>query len=134
TILEEEITLLAGPNRLSAYAFNKDNVKSKDASLVLTGSDILKRAGTAWILAVGVNEYANSQYNLKYAVADAQSFADEFRCQQTSVGRFDRVEVLPLLNDQATKANILAAFASPGGRARTAFLESRSAGSIEASR
>ena len=94
---------------MSAYAFNKDNVKSKDASLVLTGSDTLKRAGTAWILAVGVNEYANSQYNLKYAVADAQSVADELRRQQSSVGRFDRVEVLPLLNDQATKANILAA-------------------------
>ena len=109
SILEEEITLLAGPNRLSAYAFNKDNVKSKDASLVLTGSDTLKRAGTAWVLAVGVNEYANPQYNLKYAVADAQSFADELRRQQTSLGRFDRVEIIPLLNDQATKANILAA-------------------------
>ena len=109
TTLEEEISLVAGPNRLSAYAFNKDNVKSKDASLVLTGSDTLKRAGTAWVLAVGVNEYANPQYNLKYAVADAQSFADELRRQQTSLGRFDRVEIIPLLNDQATKANILAA-------------------------
>src|SRR5206468_12724724 len=67
------------------------------------------RAGTAWVLAVGVNEYANPQYNLKYAVADAQSFADELRRQQTSLGRFDRVEIIPLLNDQATKANILAA-------------------------
>ena len=32
--LEEEITVTAGPNRLVAYAFNKDNVKSKDAPLV----------------------------------------------------------------------------------------------------
>ena len=49
-------------------------MKSKDAQLPLTGADSLKRAGTAYIIAVGINEYANAQYNLKYAVADAQSF------------------------------------------------------------
>jgi WD40 repeat protein/uncharacterized caspase-like protein len=109
TSLEQEITLVAGPNRLTAYAFNRDNVKSKDADLQLTGADSLKRAGTAWVLAVGVNEYSNSQYNLKYAVADAQSFAEEVRRQQTQIGRFDHVEVVPLLNENATKANILSA-------------------------
>src|SRR6266404_4356858 len=107
--LEQEVTVVAGPNRLTAYAFNQDNVKSKDANFLLTGADSLKRAGTAWVIAVGVNEYANSQYNLKYAVADAQSFAEELRHQQTQVGRFDHVEVIPLLNENATKANILTA-------------------------
>ncbi len=107
--LEQEVTLIAGPNRLTAYAFNQDNVKSKDANLFLTGADSLKRAGTAWVIAVGVNEYTNSQYNLKYAVADAQSFAEELRRQQMQVARFDHVEVIPLLNENATKANILSA-------------------------
>ena len=107
--LEHDLTVVAGPNRLTAYAFNSDNVKSKDADLVLNGADSLKRAGTAWIIAVGVNEYANNQYNLKYAVADAQSFAAEVKRQQTQVGKFANVEVIPLLNDQATKANIVAA-------------------------
>ena len=49
--LEEEVTLAAGANRLTAYAFNKDNVKSKDAQLPLTGAESLKRAGTAYIIA-----------------------------------------------------------------------------------
>jgi WD40 repeat protein/uncharacterized caspase-like protein len=104
---EEEITVTAGPNRLTAYAFNKDNVKSKDAQLALTGADSLKRAGTAYIIAVGINEYANAQYNLKYAVADAQSFGDEVRLKQKQVAQFERVEVVPLLNENATKANII---------------------------
>src|SRR5438105_1975506 len=103
TSLEEEIALVAGPNRLMAYAFNRDNVKSKDANLSLTGADSLKRAGTAWVIAVGVNEYTNPQYNLKYAVADAQSFAEELRRSQIQVAHFDRVEVVPLLNENATK-------------------------------
>lgn len=106
---EEEITVTAGPNRLTAYAFNKDNVKSKDAQLALTGADSLKRAGTAYIIAVGINEYANAQYDLKYAVADAQSFGDEVRLRQKQVAQFERVEVVPLINENATKANILSA-------------------------
>jgi len=107
--LEQEITVTAGPNRLVAYAFNRDNVKSKDAPLVFSGADSLKRKGTAYIIAVGVNEYENSQYNLKYATADARSFADEMRRRQTQLGGFERVEVIQLLDQDATKANILAA-------------------------
>ena len=99
----------AGPNRLTAYAFNKDNVKSKDAQLQLTGADSLKRAGTAYIIAVGINEYANPQYNLKYAVADAQSFGDELRTRLSQVAQFERVEVVSLINENATKANIISA-------------------------
>ena len=105
--LEQEITVTAGPNQLVAYAFNRDNVKSKDAPLMLTGAASLKRKGVAYIIAVGVNEYENSQYNLKYAVADAQSFGEEMRTRQTQLGQFDRIEVISLVNDQATKANIL---------------------------
>jgi WD40 repeat protein/uncharacterized caspase-like protein len=107
--LEEEITVTAGANQLTAYAFNKDNVKSKDIQLPLTGADSLKRAGTAYIIAVGINEYANPQYNLKYAVADAQSFGDELRTRLSQVAQFERVEVVPLINENATKANIISA-------------------------
>jgi uncharacterized caspase-like protein len=107
--VEEEITVTAGPNRLVAYAFNRDNVKSKDAPLVFTGAESLKRKGTAYIIAVGVNEYENPQYNLKYATADARDFGEEVRRRQTQIGDFERVEVVQLLDKDATKANILAA-------------------------
>ena len=113
--LEEEITVTAGPNRLVAYGFNRDNVKSKDAPLVFTGADTLKRKGTAYIIAVGVNEYANSQYNLKYATADARSFAEEMQRRQTQIGGFERVEVIQLLDQDATKANIIAAISRLAG-------------------
>ena len=107
--LEQEITVTAGPNRLVAYAFNRDNVKSKDAPLVFTGADSLKRKGTAYIIAVGVNEYANSQYNLKYASADARDFGDEVRRRIGQLGEFENVQVVQLIDQDATKANILAA-------------------------
>ena len=96
-------------------------MKSKDAQLSLTGADSLKRAGTAYIIAVGVNEYANTQYNLKYAMADAQSFGEEVRTQaKRNWAPSERIEVIPLINENATKANILAALkrlsGAPGRR------------------
>lgn len=108
-ILEASLPIVAGENRLTAYAFNRDNVKSTDATLVVTGENSLKREGTAHVLAIGVNEYANPQYNLKYAVADAQGFAEEFKRQQESLAQYGRVEIIPLLDKKATKANILRA-------------------------
>lgn len=109
TTLEANITIVAGENRLAAYAFNRDNVKSKDAELTLSGADSLKRPGTAYILAIGVNVYSNTQYNLKYAVADATAFGEEVRRQQQQIAHYEHIEVAQLLDEQATKANILAA-------------------------
>jgi len=109
TTLETNITMVAGENRLAAYAFNRDNVKCRDAELNLTGADSLKRPGTAYILAIGVNAYSNSQYNLKYAVADATAFGEEVRRQQQQIAKYDHVEVAPLLDHEATKINILRA-------------------------
>jgi hypothetical protein len=59
---------------------------------------------------VGLNTYANAQYNLKYAVPDANDFSEEVRRNEEKLlGRFAHVEVVPLLNEEATKSNILAA-------------------------
>jgi WD40 repeat protein len=105
--LEATIPIIAGVNRLTAYAFNHDNIKSADASLVINGADNLKRQGTAYLLAVGVNNYSNPNYKLKYAVADAEDFAAEIQQQQERLKNYGRVEVIPLYDKDATKANIL---------------------------
>jgi WD40 repeat protein len=108
-VLETTLPIVAGENRLMAYAFNRDNIKSTDAVLTVTGAEALRRKGTAYVVAFGVNRYANEQYSLKYAVADAQSFADEVRAQQTKLQQYERVEVISLFDQDATKANLLLA-------------------------
>jgi len=102
------VPIVAGENRFTAYAFNHDNIKSSDAELIVTGADSLKRQGTAYVLDVGVNNYANEQYNLKYAVADATDFATEIQRQQEGLKKYAKVEVIPLSDSSATKANITA--------------------------
>ena len=105
--LEATVPIVAGDNSFTAYAFNHDNIKSSDATLVVKGAESLKRQGTAYVLAVGVNQYANQNYNLKYAVADAEDFAAEVKRQQESLKRYAKVEVIPLADGRATKANII---------------------------
>lgn len=107
TVLEADVPLIAGSNELTAYGFNRDNVKSQTARLTLTGADTLKRAGVMRVLAIGVNQYANAAFNLKYAVADAQEFAAETERQQRKIGRYANIEITSLLDTEATKTNIL---------------------------
>jgi hypothetical protein len=113
--LEVSVPIIAGENNFTAYAFNSDNVKSEDAQLVIDGASNLKRQGTAYIITIGVNEYANREFNLRYAVPDARIFGEEISRQQQSLKRFAHIEVVPLLDREATKANILLALKRLGG-------------------
>ena len=115
TVVETSVPIVAGENELMAYAFNRDNVKSTNAELTVTGDASLRRQGVAYIVAVGVNQYANPRFNLRFAVADANTFADEVRKAQTRIAAFEHIEVVPLQNKEATKANILLALARLGG-------------------
>jgi len=115
-VLDASVSILAGENRLTAYAFNDDNVKSADATLAVKGASALKRKGTAYILVIGIDHYDNSNFDLRFAVADAEDFAQELQHAQTLQGSYERVEVIALLNDQAKRANILAALARLAGQ------------------
>ena len=112
------VPIVAGENRLTGYAFNHENIKSGDATLTVTGADSLKRKGTLHILAVGVSKYANAEYNLSYTTDDATSFATQLKLQQEKlvqenlvqkkIAGYESVGIKTLLNENATKANILA--------------------------
>ncbi|MET0622964.1 MAG: caspase family protein [Pyrinomonadaceae bacterium] len=116
--LAADVKLLAGENRLTAYAFNRDNVKSPDATLTVNGVESLRRKGTAYVLAVGVNSYANRDFDLKYAVADAEDFGREWRGQQAKLQTFAGTEVVSLKDSEATKANILKALSDLRAKAQ----------------
>ena len=72
--LEATIPIVAGENRLTAYAFNRDNIKSSDANLVVQGADSLKSPGTAYIIAVGINVYSKPRLQPEICSRRAQNF------------------------------------------------------------
>jgi WD40 repeat protein/uncharacterized caspase-like protein len=114
--LEVAVPVVAGLNRFTAYAFNRDNIKSDDAELALTGAGNLRRKGTAYIVAIGIDRYANPDYGLKYAVADSRALVASLAEQQRSLNNYDQVKVIALQDEAATKENILAVLArlAPG--------------------
>jgi uncharacterized caspase-like protein len=106
--LETAIPIIAGANELTVYAFNHDNIKSSDAELTVIGAESLKRTGILYIVAVGVGQNANPNFKLDYAVNDAQAFSNTITAEQQMISRYTKTEVKLLLNDQATKRNLLA--------------------------
>ena len=109
--LETTIPSVAGENKLTAYAFNRHNIKSSDARLTVTGAPSLKRQGQAYLLTIGINRYSNQQYDLKYAVVDAQAFSAEVKRQQEVLKNYARVEVISLSDGEATKTKIIESLA-----------------------
>lgn len=120
TRLRTTIKLVAGENRLTAYAFNRSNIKSADTTVTVTGADSLQRRGVAYILTVGINQYSNPDYTLHYAVADAQDFSETLqqRLARLHISEiaglngvldwpFEKVQVVPLFDSEATKQNLL---------------------------
>lgn len=129
--LEADVPLVAGENVFTAYAFNQDNVKSADARLVLRGDERLRRPPTTHIVAVGVNEYANARYNLRFAAGDANSFVAEVKRQRALVEPNGRIEAVTLLDREATKGNILTALRRLSG-AQTGPIPAGAPKSLEA--
>jgi WD40 repeat protein/uncharacterized caspase-like protein len=107
--IETSVPIVAGKNDFTAYAFNRSNVKSADSLLSINGAETLRREGTAYLVVVGVSRYANSQYNLNYSAADATEIGTQLKSQQEVLGRYHPIEVISLLNEDATKENILLA-------------------------
>jgi WD40 repeat protein len=117
-VLSAQPTIVAGENELTAYAFNNDNIKSEDATMKLAGPESLARKGTAYVLAVGINRYANSTFNLNYAVADADDFAQTVAAFQASLASYGDIRIIPIIDAEATKANILSALTRLAGKTK----------------
>jgi len=110
-----EVSIVAGENSFTAYAFNGSDVKSNDDAGSIRGADALKREGTLYVLAVGVNKYANRIYNLSFAVRDVEEIGAAVKAQQEKAARdaklrqYAKTEVISLTDEVATKENILLA-------------------------
>jgi WD40 repeat protein len=109
-----DVPVVEGNNQFSAYVFNREKVKSEDSLFFVRGAATLRRDRTLYVLAIGVGQYDNPQFNLSYTVKDAQDFGAEVRRQQEQVGYYQKVEIIPLLNEGARKDFILSALKTLG--------------------
>lgn len=96
------------PVRFTAYAFNKDGVKSRTASATYVPPPCRAELPTAYVITVGVNSSRDPRWALDYAVDDARAMA-------ATLARIEGYRVVPIrlesagadwTSGQATKANI----------------------------
>jgi len=106
------IRLISGINTIRAIAFNGDNtMQSTDALHQITASFKPRAKPSLHAVVVGINEYKNPKLMLKYAVGDADLFAETLK--KSSAGLFGRIAVKTLTKPEDTTAErILAELAS----------------------
>ncbi len=97
-----EVTLAAGKNLIEISAINEKGIESlKESVQIETPPAAVKP--TALLVAVGVSKYADAEYNLTYAAKDARDLSALLSGMKD---RFAEVKVLPILDGEATAANI----------------------------
>jgi uncharacterized caspase-like protein len=98
------VQLIDGQNIFRAVAFSRDRIESHPVETTV----FLKPKGakaSLHLLLVGINEYQNSAFNLKYALPDAQGIRDFFAKVDTKL--FKQVKLYEVYDKAATKAGIL---------------------------
>ena len=99
----------------SAYAFNKDRVKSQTDRVPFTIPHQLKpRKGNAYVVSIGVDQYQNPKLNLNFAVNDAVMMNKVLTEKLNATGEYTNVIPVLLISDKtkksAVKKNIKAIF------------------------
>lgn len=95
------VKLSSGSNALRAVAFNADNsMQSNEAVHQVQASFAVLRKPTLHALVIGIQEFRNPKLQLKYAVADANLFADTLR--KGAAGLFGQVKVTLLTARETT--------------------------------
>jgi hypothetical protein len=98
------VTLSPGENRLRAVALSKDRVESTPARVTVhhTGE---RTKPNLHVIAVGINTYRNSRYNLNYGKADALAFAQALAAGGKAI--FQSVRVTCMHDADATRERVL---------------------------
>jgi WD40 repeat protein len=117
--LRQEIYLDPGDNLIEVVAYNRLNlVASVPASvkLVRAGGQPSSRP-RLYILALGVNDYFDSRFTLRYAVSDARKLIEGLK--ESGRGLYDgEPEVVGLFDSDVTVEKVDAAFAALATRVR----------------
>ena len=121
-VLSVPIKLVSGANEIRAYAFNDLGLKSPDAVMTVSRTGTAKNEATAYIVGIGINRYRDASINLRYAVPDAKAMMQSLSQSMGRLDRYARVVSVGLLDEAATKANIIGALDILAGKRTPADL------------
>jgi WD40 repeat protein len=98
------LTLSNGRNKIKVSCVNDKGVESLAEHLeIICDAPITKP--TLYLLTIGVSNYKDSKMNLQFAAKDATDLASLF--QKNTSSQYSSVQLLSVVNEKATKENIL---------------------------
>jgi uncharacterized caspase-like protein len=102
----KNIDAVSGENEISVSAFNSGNTVQSYMKTVSFNSKIEPEEPHLYILAVGIDQYADSNVNLKYAVKDAKDLEDKIKAQSATLYKPQNIHYSLLADQESTKTNI----------------------------
>ena len=117
--VKTRIALEPGENLVEVVAYNAAGLlASNPQQLVINWDGVASTEPPALhVLAVGVNDYADGRLKLNYATADAQAFASAM--EKAGKGLFASTNIVTLLDNDVTVANLDKAFADMGAKVKS---------------
>ncbi len=115
---ETSLVAGSGPQRLTTYCFNEQDVKGKDAGVEILVPPTARSVRTLHILAIGISKYESPLLSLNYADADAVAFGDALARSFDQLGTFDYIKIYPLTNEEASRKNVLLSLRRLSGGSR----------------
>jgi hypothetical protein len=101
TSVQRTLPLTSGKNRISIRVVNEKGQESVEQEYELVYLPLTKKNTRVFYAGVGVAQYADTNYNLRYAAKDVKDISEKL---DDYIGG---LEVFSLTNEQASKANIL---------------------------
>ena len=102
----KEIDTIAGENEVSVSAFNGSNTVQSYMKTVSFNSKIKQEEPHLYILAIGIDQYEDTNVNLKYAVKDARDIEEKIKVQAATLYTPRNIHHELLTDREATKVNI----------------------------
>jgi WD40 repeat protein len=102
----KEIDAIAGENEVSVSAFNGSNTVQSYMKTVSFNSKIKQEEPHLYILAIGIDQYEDTNVNLKYAVKDARDIEEKIKVQAATLYTPRNIHHELLTDREATKVNI----------------------------
>jgi hypothetical protein len=101
------IDAIPGENIISVSAFNNGNTVQSYMKTVSFNSKIKPEEPHLYILAIGIDEYTDSNVNLKYAVKDAKELEEKLKTQSVTLYKHQNIHYTLLRNKEASKINVM---------------------------
>ena len=102
---ELRIPLVPGRNKVQVAAVNQQGAESLRRTFY-TNADGSFPAADVYVVAIGVSEYKNRAYNLRFAAKDAGDLAALYQALETRPGAQGHVHTLMLTDSRATRTQI----------------------------